>query len=115
MGPHCVMFCVDMYMSCDIHNSYPGVTFSLRNDFIPNDNRGRVLITDINPNGDNDEDALICRSEILITEHGNWFLHPTQISTDESDRINQIRVSKTMLSGLFRYQYLRCRVAATST
>ena len=54
---------------------------------------GRVLITDINPDGDNDgkndADALICRSEIdtFTSTAGNWFLNPTEMSTDEDDRI----------------------------
>ena len=70
---------------------FVGVTFSLIGYVsIPTDGSGRVLITDINPNGDNDEDALICRSEIdtFTTNFGNWYLHPTEISTDDGDRIN---------------------------
>ena len=66
------------------------MTFSLRgNDSIPTDGSGRVLITDINSSGDNNEDALICRSEIdtFTSEFGNWYLHPTEMSTDEGDRI----------------------------
>ena len=72
---------------------YIGVTFSLRSDSIPTDGSGRVLITDINPDGDNNEDALICRSERefdTYTSNGgisNWFLHPTELSTDTGDRI----------------------------
>ena len=64
--------------------------FSLRGVSIPNDGSGRVLITDINPNGDNNEDALICRSEIPVSEIsgvGDWYLHPTHMSTDEDNRI----------------------------
>ena len=60
------------------------MTFSLTGyDSIPTDGSGHVLITDINPNGDNDEDALICRSEIdtFTSEFGNWFLNPTEMST----------------------------------
>ena len=68
-----------------------GVTFSLRGVNISNTGDGRVLITDINSNGDSNEDALICRSEIPLSEtfsnKGDWYLHPTQISTDEADRI----------------------------
>ena len=69
------------------------MTFSLRGDnSIPTDGSGRVLITDINPDGDNNEDALICRSEIdTFTSYGglttNWFLHPTEMSIDIGDRI----------------------------
>ena len=60
------------------------MTFSLRGISIPTDGSGRVLITDINPNGDNNEDALICRSEIdtFDSPFGNWFLNPTESSTD---------------------------------
>ena len=67
-----------------------GVTFSLRgNDSIPTDGSGRVLITDINPDGDNDEDALICRSgkPLYGDGVGNWYLHPTEMSTNDGDRI----------------------------
>ena len=69
------------------------MTFSLTGyDSIPTDGSGRVLITDINPIGDNDEDALICRSEIdTFTSYGglitNWYLHPTEMSTDDDDRL----------------------------
>ena len=55
------------------------MTFTLRGISIPTDGSGRVLITDINPAADaNDEDALICHSEIPlpITVLGDWFLHP---------------------------------------
>ena len=35
--------------------------------------------------GDN---ALLCRSEMSSrSNQGNWYLHPTHMSTDESDRI----------------------------
>ena len=65
-----------------------GVTFSLRGDSISNTGDGHVLITDINPNKNG---ALICRSEILLSNirsrRGDWYLHPTQMSTDEADRI----------------------------
>ena len=68
-----------------------GVTFSLRGDSIPTDGSGRVLITDINPNGDNNEDALICRSEIdtFTSIFGNWFLNPTESRIDEGDRLGE--------------------------
>ena len=59
-------------------------------DSIPTDGSGRVLITDINPNGDNNEDALICRSERngFSDTFGNWFLNPTEMSTDGGDRLS---------------------------
>ena len=65
------------------------MTFSLRGVSISTDGSGRVLITAINPNGDNNETALICRSEIPISGEGvgNWYLHPTEMSTDDGDRI----------------------------
>ena len=70
------------------------MTFSLTGyDSIPTDGSGRVLITDINPNGDNNEDALICLSEISNTTVGDWYLHPTEMSTNEDDRINTSHVS----------------------
>ena len=47
-----------------------------------------MLITDINPDGDSNEDALICHSEIdtFTSTYGNWYL-ATEISTDDGDRI----------------------------
>ena len=65
-----------------------GVTLSLRgNNSIPTDGSGRIVITDINPDGDNDVDALICRSQLHIINGGEWFLHPTQQTTDDSDKV----------------------------
>ena len=65
------------------------MTLSLRGDPIATDGSGRIVITDINPDGDpyNYEDALLCQSELLIGYGGNWFLHPTQQTTETSDRI----------------------------
>ena len=62
-----------------------GVTLSLRGDSIPNDGSGRIVITDINPTGDNNEGALLCLSEVFVD--GDWFLHPTQQTTDIYNRI----------------------------
>ena len=70
-----------------LHFEFPGVSFSLRGTSIPTDGSVQVLISHINPNGENDEDALICRSEIPISGIGNWYLHPTQMSIDDDDRI----------------------------
>ena len=69
-----------------------GVTLNLRGGPIPTDGSGRIVITDINPDGVNDEDALLCHSEMVgLSKVGNWFLHPTQQTTqhttDGSDRI----------------------------
>ena len=67
--------------------SFSGVTFSLRNASIPSNGSGSVIITDINPSENNNEDALICRSEVPILNGSNWYLHPTNMSTAEDDRI----------------------------
>ena len=62
------------------------VTLSLRGNSIPTDGSGRIVITDINPDGDsNNEDALICQSELVGLNVGNWFLHPTQQMTQLTD------------------------------
>ena len=68
------------------------MTLSLRGSSIPTDGSGRIVITDINPDGDNNVDALICLSEMTFSNNGgNWFLHPTQqttqVTTDGSIRI----------------------------
>ena len=64
-----------------------GVTLFLRDVSIPTDGSGHVLITDINPNGENNEDALICQSGKPISSDGDWYLHPTDNSTASDDRI----------------------------
>ena len=64
-----------------------GVTLSLRGNSIPTDGSGRIVITDINRDGVSNEDALICHSELSIFTSGNWYLHHTQLTTDDSDRI----------------------------
>ena len=75
------------------------MTFSLTGyNFIPTDGTGRVLITDINPNGVANftvanEEALICTSETVTSDSDggtNWFLHPTQMSINDDDRISQV-------------------------
>ena len=72
------------------------MTFSLTGyDSIPTNTSGRILITDINPNEDNDVDALICRSKRVTSEGDNWYLNSNQPSTDADDRIDPSRVSKT--------------------
>ena len=66
-----------------------GVTLRLRGVPIPTDDSGRIVITDINPIADNNEDALICQAELsALSTGGNWFLHPTQQTTHESHKIN---------------------------
>ena len=63
---------------------FSGVTFSLRGDSIPTDGSGHVRITDI---GDGNEDALICRSEMPTSMTGDWYLHPSQLTTDDDYKI----------------------------
>ena len=69
------------------------MTFSLRGNSIPNDGSGRVLITNITTNREKNEDALTCHSDMPTDEKGNWYLHPTQQSIDEDDRIVSTDVS----------------------
>ena len=59
---------------------FTGVTFSLKGDSILTNGSGRVRITTI---GDNDEDALICRSGMPTSVYGDWYLHPSQLTTDD--------------------------------
>ena len=57
-------------------------------DSIPTDGSGRILITDI---GDSNESALICTCHSEVTgsvETSDWYFHPTQPSTSESDVIS---------------------------
>ena len=75
------------------------MTFSLTgHDPIPNDGSGRVLITDIRLSTD-DNDALLCRSERDNIGIPDWYLDPTEMSTNDDDRIAQVCASKTMLNG----------------
>ena len=60
------------------------MTFSLRGNSIPTDGSGHVNITDI---GDTNGNALICRSGKAISSSGDWYLHPTEMGTDDGDRI----------------------------
>ena len=75
------------------------MTLSLSGSSITTDGSGRIVITDINPDGDpNNDDALICQSELTtLTDGGNWFLHPTQQTTDGS-----IRIASTDIRGWLR-------------
>ena len=66
---------------------FVGVTLSLSGSSIPTDGSGRIVITDIDPDGFNYEDTLICLSELQLNSGGNWFLHPTQQTTQDSIRI----------------------------
>ena len=64
------------------------MTLNLRGNSITTDGSGHIVITDINPDGDNNEDALLCQSELSLGAGGSeWFLHPTQQTTDRSIRI----------------------------
>ena len=63
---------------------FSGVTFSLRGDSIPTDGSGHVRIATI---GDSNETALICRSEMPTSVNGDWYLHPSQLTTDDGYKI----------------------------
>ena len=60
------------------------MNFTVRGDSIPNNGSGCVNIVDI---GNTNGNALICWSEIVTSEEGDWFLHPIEMSTDVDDRI----------------------------
>ena len=60
------------------------MTFSLNGNLIPTDGSGRVRVTTI---GDTNGNALICRTGKAISSDGDWYLHPTEMSTDDDDRI----------------------------
>ena len=64
----------------------PGLTLHLNGyDSIPTDGSGRILITDI---GLVDAGALLCQSDVApYSGNGDWYLHPTQLSIAEDDRI----------------------------
>ena len=64
----------------------PGLTLHLTGyNSIPTDGSGRIRITDI---GLVDTDALLCQSDVAAEAgNANWYLHPTQLSTEEGDRI----------------------------
>ena len=53
-------------------------------DSISTDGSGRVLITRI---GNTNGFALICRSGKPISGDGDWYSHPTEMSTTDSNRI----------------------------
>ena len=71
-----------------------GVILWLNDVSIPTDGSGHILITAVNPNtlGGNSE-ALLCRSELTVPsveDEGNWYLHPTQQSREEEDRVMSV-------------------------
>ena len=63
------------------------MTFSLNGTSIPTDGSGRVCVSTI---GDNNETALICLSGKATSGDGNWYLHPTEMSTNNGDPDNPI-------------------------
>ena len=75
------------------------MTLSLRGESISTDGSGRIVITEINPDGDNNYDALICQSELPLDYRidGNWYLHPTQQTNNGS-----VRIESTDLRGYHR-------------
>ena len=63
------------------------MTLSLRGSSTSTDGSGRIVITDINPDGNpnNLEHALICLSELLtLSDRGDWYLHPTEQTTQQT-------------------------------
>ena len=51
---------------------------------ITTDGSGRILITDIGTDNDN---ALICRINTPNPGNGDYYLHPSMVTTSNSDRI----------------------------
>ena len=65
--------------------AHAGVTLKLKNESIPTNGSKNILITSI---GNTNIDALICQSEVKrIPKNGNWYLHRTNQSIMEADRI----------------------------
>ena len=84
------------------------MTLSLRGSSIPTDGSGRIVITDINPDGDNNE--LLCLSEISVSDNGDWYLHPTQQTAGASDKVYDDqgwRRNRAMITRLRRLVRLR--------
>ena len=91
---------------------FSGVTFSLKGDSIPTNGSGRVRITTI---GDSNEDALICRSEMPTSVNGDWYLHPSQLTTDDDYNIeSDPRWSRNRATDSEGHQLVRLR-RATAT
>ena len=61
------------------------MTLSLNGEEISTDGSGRININDI-PSFTDDGDPLICQSNVAIG-NGQWYLHPTELTTEEQDRI----------------------------
>ena len=84
------LFC--MHEQC-VFGPLLGLQFHLSGyDTIPTDGSGRILITDIRLNDysttADDAGALLCQSGVeTAAGNANWYLHPTQLSTAEGDRI----------------------------
>ena len=87
------------------------MTLSLRGQPISTDGSGRIVITDINPDGDNDEDALFCLSEMIFnTPSGDWFLHPTQQTTQRTND-GSVRIESTDNRGWHRSRVINIVMA----
>ena len=61
------------------------MTLSLNGRNISTDGSGRIDINDIPFSGI--ISALICQSSTALTGSGAWYLHPTELTTEERDRI----------------------------
>ena len=101
-GDHRIALNSSVIIIITANEIFVGVTLSLRGNSIPTDGSGRIVITDINPDGDNDVDALLCQSEMTFsTGTGNWFLHPTQ-QTTQVTHDGSIRIESTDARGWHR-------------
>ena len=54
---------------------------------IPTDGSGRILITDIGFSNQPDNQALICTTNTPNPGNGEYYLHPSMLTTSDSDRI----------------------------
>ena len=104
----------------------PGLTLHLNGyTSIPTDGSGRILITDIglddgSTNAD-DADALLCQSNVAATPgSGDWYLHSTQLSTAEDNRIQSTDPrgwarNRGILSSLNSHRLVRLKRHSTIT
>ena len=68
--------------------TYAGLMLTLNGSIISNGSH--IRIADV---GTTDNNALSCMSESFLTG-GTWYLHPTQLSTNESDEITPVTVDR---------------------
>ena len=102
----------------------PGLTLRLTDyGSIPTDGSGRIFITAIGLDDatttDDDADALLCQSDVpAAPRSGDWYLHPTQLSIDDGDRIQSTDPrgwSRNRGSGLNSHRLVRLKRHSTIT